>query len=346
MIECTGIFLSAGTTYLEIFMYSFIAKGITVGHLLTRYVLREVLGICVGLPIDLIVALFWMPDYRSYWKINYKDDQGTDPSIYYDGTQRSGFCRIMIGWIGEWTGYAVGSVLGAVVGLTLFVPDSVFRGIRFLKQTLDQGLLEYSHFIGTNRYLQSTAVFRPSEESFNMKHSWNIGAGTLGALIGVAPFALSKLIAFFIPVDASPIVVDISTFLGGLVGCVTGSILWLPNFILNKTIALIDWGRDTAFKGIALLYAKTKTNPTSVVEDGNACDVACDAAIHSAEFRAKVKEYKTINVLELLGGTGENKEVVIFPEPHPGKAVLSAVPVPPPPIANPVNNKNPEHNVI
>lgn len=55
-------------------MYAFVAKGITVGTILTRRLFRTITGI-PGLLIDFGAAVFNKPDFESYWNLDMNTTQ-------------------------------------------------------------------------------------------------------------------------------------------------------------------------------------------------------------------------------------------------------------------------------
>ena len=171
-------------------MYAFIVKGSVVGHVLTRRVLREITEI-PGIAIDVILALFWMPDYTSYWNNN-------SAAIYYlDGTSNTGVMQGLFGWIGELLGFAFGAPLGGFIGALVFIPDLILRGILFLKETVFQLTDDFALFVGNYRWFTEIGAYQNPIGYF--EKAWNISLGTIGVLIGVVPYTLAKIVEFVFP---------------------------------------------------------------------------------------------------------------------------------------------------
>lgn len=126
-------------------MYAYFAKGMTVGHVLTRLVLREITSI-PGVILDLILAIFWIPDYTSYWNENSIHIE------YADGTRHTGVMRGVFGWIGEALGFVIGAPVGAIIGTALFFPDLLLRGIISLKRNYMTLLMSLLFLLATQLF--------------------------------------------------------------------------------------------------------------------------------------------------------------------------------------------------
>ncbi|WP_392536859.1 hypothetical protein [Legionella sp. 227] len=274
-------------------MYAYFAKGMTVGHVVTRMVLREITSI-PGIILDLILAIFWVPDYTSYWneKSAYID--------YADGTRHHGVMRGIFGWIGEALGFAIGAPIGALIGTALFFPDLLFRGLIFLKNKIYGSLDDFAAFIGKTTFFESLNVYEVPQ-SYSQK-AWNLGTATLGIALTTIPFIIAKALEFFLPfLSLSRPIAVLGCAIGGLSGWAVGLTLSLPTYFLSKCIDLLELGRTAVLNGVALVYAKSGQVPVSLENPDHECCVP-PTAIHSDEFYEQVEYYSHTSWRQLLLG--------------------------------------------
>lgn len=277
-------------------MYAFFTKGMTVGHILTRLVLREITSI-PGVILDFIFAIFWMPDYTSYWAEQ-------SQAIYYaDNTRHTGVMRGLFGWVGEILGFVIGGTSGAIIGTALFLPDLLYRGFVYLAQTIHNSLNDFAVFIGQTSFFARLAV--ASEPHNYMSKSWNLGVATLGMLLSAIPYVATKAVGFFIPfLDLSYPVAYLFSAAGGLLGWALGAVLYPPIYLLEKLIDLAEQFRTTVTKAVALVYAKSGEEPTGSGDE----ECIPFAAIHSAAFCDQVTHYRRTTWAALIFGPLKKQE--------------------------------------
>ncbi|VEB38349.1 hypothetical protein [Legionella cherrii] len=274
-------------------MYAYFAKGMTVGHVLTRLVLREITSI-PGIILDLILAMFWVPDYTSYWNENsaYID--------YADGTRHHGVMRGVFGWIGEALGFAIGAPIGALIGTALFFPDLLFRGLIFLNKKISNSLDYFAAFIGKTTFFESLNVYEVPQSYF--QKAWNLGTATVGIALTAIPFIIAKALEFFLPfLSLSRPIAVLGCALGGLSGWALGLTLSLPTYFLSKCIDLLELARTAVLNGVALVYAKSGQVPVSLENPDHECCIP-PTAVHSDEFCDQVKHYSHTSWTQLLLG--------------------------------------------
>ncbi len=273
-------------------MYAYFAKGMTVGHVLTRLVLREITSI-PGIILDLILAIFWIPDYTSYW------DKNSAYIEYADGTRHTGVMRAIFGWIGETLGFAIGAPIGALIGTALFFPDLLLRGILFLQKKLYNSVDEYAVFIGKAAFFEHFNVY-DSPTAYPQK-AWNLGTATVGIALAAVPYIAAKAIEFFLPFLplSYPVAVVCST-IGGLSGWALGLLLYPFAYLLEKCTNLIELCRNAVLHGVALVYAKSGQIPHGP-EHYNECCIPSNA-VHSDEFRKQVAHYGHTSWAKLIFG--------------------------------------------
>ncbi|QMT60686.1 hypothetical protein [Legionella sp. PC997] len=274
-------------------MYAYFAKGATVGHVLARRVLRELTSI-PGIILDFMFAIFWIPDYTSYWASNSAHIE------YADGTRHHGVMRGVFGWIGELLGFIIGTPVGAIIGTALFFPDLLFQGFLFLKKKLYESLDEFAVFIGRTTFFENLNVYE-APNSYGQK-AWNLGVATVGILLTALPYIAAKVLEFFIPfLPLSAPIAYIGSELGGLAGLGLGVLLYMPAYFLNKCTDLIELCRNAVLNGVALVYGKSGEVPVGARGNQSDCCVP-DNAVHSDEFLAQVEHYNRTSWAQLIFG--------------------------------------------
>ncbi|KTD02492.1 hypothetical protein [Fluoribacter gormanii] len=274
-------------------MYAYFAKGATVGQLLTRRILREITSI-PGIMLDFMFAMFWIPDYTSYW------DTNSAYIEYADGTRMHGVMRGFFGWIGELLGFVIGAPIGAIIGTALFFPDLLLRGFLLLKTKLYDSLDEFAVFIGKTTFFENLNVYE-APSSYSQK-AWNLGVATIGMVLTTIPYIAAKALEFFLPfLPLSGPIAYIGSELGGLAGWAIGALLYMPAYLLNRCTDLIELGRNAIFKSVALVYAKSEEAPVGAPGHRSDCCVP-DKAVHSDEFLEQVEHYRRTSWAKLIFG--------------------------------------------
>lgn len=274
-------------------MYAYFAKGMTVGHVLTRMVLREITSI-PGIILDFILAMFWIPDYTSYWKENsaYID--------YADGTRHYGVMRGIFGWIGEALGFAIGAPIGALIGTALFIPDLLLQGLIALKKKIYSSIDDFAVFIGKTTFFESLGAYDVPTTYF--QKAWNIGTATVGIALAAIPFVIAKTLDFFLPfLNLSQPVAVFCSAIGGLAGWGLGLLLSPPAYFISKCTELLERFRAAVLQGVALVYAKSGQAPVTPDRHNHECCIPAQA-IHSDEFYQQVNYYKRTSWAQLLLG--------------------------------------------
>ncbi|CAM3074158.1 Uncharacterised protein [Legionella steigerwaltii] len=273
-------------------MYAYFAKGLTVGHVLTRVVLREITSI-PGIILDLILAMFWVPNYSSYWR------EGSSYIEYADRTRHYGVMRGIFGWVGEALGFVIGAPIGAIIGTVLFFPDLLLQGLIFLKKKLENSLDDFAVFIGKTTFFESLVYDKPT--SFLQK-AWNIGTATIGMSLAAIPFIIAKALEFFLPfLSLSQPIVALCSAIGGLSGWALGILISPPAYFISKCIDLLELGRTAILHGVALVYAKSGETPVTTESHDYDCCIPAQA-IHSEEFYKQVDYYSHTSWAQLLFG--------------------------------------------
>ncbi len=306
-------------------MYSHLVKGFSVGHLLTRRVLRTITSI-PGVAIDAIVAMFWAPNYRDYW-YNFNS--------YADGT-RVGPIEGVFGWIGEATGMVVGALVGSVIGLAVYGVDSLFSLVRLVQQSLYDGL------DGLNQFLVgiSPSFSFPIENSPNyLIKAFNLGSFILGGLIAACPWLIAKTLEFCVPPMEDYLsrgVQYTSGWLGGSAMFLVSIPLYPAVYLFKRGVELYSSLRETMRFSVAVVYGKTGTEPA--LDAGNVLECQCpEHTLHSDEFRADVR-YVSQSSWSVLLRNGFHRSAPAAPvnvqvvhQPPPVAAVHQAqVELPPP----------------
>lgn len=271
-------------------MYAYIAKGFTVGHTLTRRLFRNMTAM-PGLVLDAVfVAPFWCPHYETYWQ--------QALFLYPDGTEARGFLRWIFGCVGDITGALLGSFIGAIIGLSIFAPNRLGLGIRWVCLNLFHEIDDFAKAIARHSYLDGFVYNNP--DNYRQK-AWNVSAGTLGLMIGSPLYGIAKTIEFFLPIGNK-----LSHFLWGtglVLGGIAGSIISIPAYPVYKftssVIRLYDTCRDIIRKGVAFIYLKT--NQTLYQPDPECC-LMPQEAVHSDKFRDQFNGLKGISTTAFLLG--------------------------------------------
>lgn len=270
-------------------MYPFIAKGITLGQLLTRRVFRTVTGI-PGLLIDVGVAIFWKPNFESYWNLEenyilYLDEVKTSP------------VRGFFGYVGDIIGTLLGGFAGGLISLGLYFPDLMLRGISYSYIKLSDALSNLADIVD-----EKGKEFFPTFEKPKkyMSKAWNVSVATLGLAIAVPIYTVSRAIQFFLTpgkTEVSDWLWKVSGFAGGLIGSIIAISLFPVKHIADRLVDLYSGFRNTIRSTTAFIYAKTNTEPVKVDED------CCTMGLHSDEFRQQVEACKELSTTTILYGT-------------------------------------------
>ena len=307
-------------------MYSNIIKGFTTGHTLTRRVLRNLTSI-PGVLLDFIVAIFWVPNYQSYW--NY-----TVP--YADGT-RVGILRGAFGWIGEALGLVVGPPLGIAIGLALFFPDAILRIITWAQRGIYKGFDRLAAKIGNSTLFENFSVFKKPANYF--EKAWNIGVFFLGSLIAIVPVILAKTLQFFLPFLRNGLSWAITKSLGAVTGALMTALIATPvfpvQFLFRKLVDLYEGFSGVVRNAIALVYARTKQEPAKF-GDTRLITLPNDT-MHSPEFRQKVADYKSASWTSIVLGKLKDNTAA-----DAGKDAATTTPTSPKPLAKitPIDDEN------
>ncbi len=271
-------------------MYAYLAKGATVGHVLTRRVLRGITSI-PGVLLDLMLAILWVPEYTSYWDTNsaYID--------YADGTRLHGVMQGAFGWIGELLGFVIGAPVGAIIGATLFFPDLLHQGLLSLKHKIYDSVDAFAVFIGQTTFFEN--VYE-APSSYSQK-AWNLGVA-VSTIFTAIPYLAAKALEFFLPfLPLSMPIAYIGSELGGLAGWAIGALLYIPIHFLDKCTDLIELCRNAVLNGVALIYGKSGEVPAGANGYRSECCVP-DNAVHSDKFRDQVEHYKNTTWAKLIFG--------------------------------------------
>jgi len=254
-------------------MYSYLSKGVTVGQLLTRRLLRTVIGV-PGMAIDLLLALFWLPDYQSYWD---------EMSLQYSDNTQTGFFQGLFGWVGEVAGYLLGALIGGTIGLGIGAIDGFLSLCRQSQDKFYASLHALSNFVGRSTFFDNYFVIQRPE--YYLSRSWNIGALVIGVPLAAIPYATAKMLEFFIPALENHMS-KFTTACCGVVGSIVLSAIAIPLYavppVADKLWELYDLGRMKVRGLIAIVYGKANV----LVTPDNSC--LGDEVMHSEEFCAEV----------------------------------------------------------
>jgi hypothetical protein len=268
-------------------MYTHISKGFTLGHVLTRRLLRFITS-APGAVIDLLAAVFWTPNYTSYWE-NY---------IPYGDGVKAGIFEGLFGWIGEVAGYIVGGTAGAVIGFALFFPDGIIRGASWLYNQVCDGLNKAANLIGEREAFKKHTYKEPKNY---LQKSWNLSVGTLGSVIGVALAIIPRVIEFILPVignTASTFAWNAGKIIGGAIGMVVCTPLYIAKHLTDRFVSGYQSLRNGMRSFAAFVYAKGKQNLYNVYE----AECVSPSSVHSQEFKNKYQHCKQTSTTELIFG--------------------------------------------
>ncbi|TAL65367.1 MAG: hypothetical protein EPN84_01585 [Legionella sp.] len=262
-------------------MYRYIVKGFTLGHVLMRRLLRNLIGL-PGLIIDYSVFLFvgpFDPNYLDYMHIYYADDKGV--SLF----------RGIFGWIGEALGFVIGPVIGVPVALALYVVDSLLWIFRQAHLTFLNELIKLTNSFKNYSFFDNFLLFTNVESFFQAM--WNIGATVLGGPLALGPYLLFKTLEYLFPfledTLSSKTVRFISTLTGAAL-CGLSLILFPVGYLSDKFGEFYENSRDKIQTFAALLYAKMDEYPKY-------SDV-----YHSDKFQDKVEQLRYSSWDDILFG--------------------------------------------
>lgn len=273
-------------------MYTHLAKGFTVGQVLTRRLCRAITG-APGILIDAFLAVFnccsRTGNYLAYW-----DETGMS---YADGTAQSGIAQPLLGWIGDLAGALVGAIAGMGIGLACYFPDLILRGVAKLHDVIHDGCDWLAKTVGDHALFNDFKTFHNPKNY--VQKAWNLSAGILGTVIAAPLYGICKLVEYFV----SPLGNKLSNAawkFGGITGGVLGSIaacaMWPVKHVCNKVVNLFHGFRDKVRSLTAFVYAKTDSAP---LDQDECCS---KEAYHSEQFKAKVREYKNESTTKILFG--------------------------------------------
>lgn len=274
-------------------MYAYLAKGYTAGHILARRILREVTGL-PGLVLDCFFALFWVPDFTSYW------DENSAKITYFDGTETTSVFKGLFGLAGEVMGYCIGAPIGALIGLTFYVPDLLLRGAIGLYQLIQNSIDDFAVFLG-NTVLFEDLLMDENPQGYQEK-AWNLGIAFIGMPLIAVPYVVAKAVGFVFPfLDLSYPIAALGALVGGLSGFVLAAFASIPLYFVDKAFELMIYVREITSNTVALIYACG-----NVDMDDSCCG---PDVLHSEGFRAQVDHYEESSWGEILFGLkGGNQE--------------------------------------
>lgn len=319
-------------------MYSHLLKGFTVGQTLTRRVFRNITSL-VGLLIDAIfVANLYPGGYSQYWQ---------QASIsYFDETRVAGYCRGLSGWAGDIIGYVIGSIAGVIIGFACYIPDIILRGICELNDLIGNTLNSFANIVGSHPLCQHFNNANPPNNY--IQKAWNISIGTLGLIVALPLYSVTKLVETFLPFLGHSLS-NTAWALGGHAGGMIGILISIPIFpikhVCNTLVDLYRGFRNKVRSLTAFIYAKT--NQTCAAEINDECIPAIpNAVMHAPEFRQKVEEYKRSSTTEILCGSLRLAHAAPEPYANPPRNAAPAQ-LPPPEVAPPPYCNNAlSHSVV
>lgn len=272
-------------------MYAFIAKGYSVGNIITRRLLRNLTSF-PGFILDAaIIAPFWWPHYQDFWS-------GSRYLQYADGEKAFGLFCPLVGWLGDRVGYVMGALIGTLLGFTLSVPDCFLRFTQWSYQASCQALSEFSCAVSQHILFKNQTYQNPLNHY--IQHSWNISIATIGFLLGTVLFCCIRLIEIVFPTDnkMTQWAWKIGLYTGASIGIIMGFILYPLTSALATALKLYDRVSESIENIIAFVYAKSNTVPY----EKNSDNCVPNEYIHSQSFREKVNKIKMTSTMTLLYG--------------------------------------------
>ncbi len=273
-------------------MYSHIAKGLTIGHLVTRRVFRTITGV-PGLLIDLIAALFWVPHYSAYWK---------DTEMTYAYGEKVSGMQGVFGWIGETLGFVIGAPLGGLIGFCLYIPHRLVQAVNWL-YTQVENLCEFIAQDLAQRPLITNGWVFKAPRSWGQK-SANIYAVTLGTVTALPFWLAAKGLEFVFQArtnEFSQGVWSTASWFGLALGVICLSI---PSMFMQYSVGrLRKVGHalhNATVKTTAFIYAKGNEEPQPEGHVEECCFTGND--LHSQAFRKLHAQYKKTATLDILFG--------------------------------------------
>ncbi|MFI4962944.1 MAG: hypothetical protein ACHP6H_03705 [Legionellales bacterium] len=274
-------------------MYRYLTKGLVIGSLLTSKLLRTITSI-PGLVIDFGISLFWYPNFAAYWE---------DPQMtYFDGEKTSGF-RGLFGFIGEIIGILVGLPVGCVIGLGIYLVDSVLYNIREAQIALGESLISFAKWLPQSPFFSHFTLEKKPTQFW--LYAFNIGAALLGGLVAAPFYLFFKTLEFIFPSLESEASSAVLSIISGLAGTVifAASILLFPVvYLLEKVGQLYDGVRDNFQTALAIIYAKSGREPSTNI---NPEDLD---ALYSEEFRDKVANHRDLSWEVIIFGLRQGAE--------------------------------------
>jgi len=257
-------------------MYAYIVKSSVVTTLLLRRLLRSITSV-PGILVDVfLLAPLWLPRYRSYWD--------NSEMTYLDGT-RVGVMEGILGFVGEILGFVIGIPLGAAIGLSVYIVDSVFWALKSVQQFVYSSFNKLATWVGRHEVTREYFAVAKDENRSYLDKAWNIGTVVLGGLLGFIPYLAARLIEFFIPV-LGPSLSKLATHFFGLIGGTFFFLLALPLYpvvhFIQKTMELYQIIHEKIRSAVVVLYAKMGMDEIAM----EALDFA--NVTHSQQFRAEV----------------------------------------------------------
>lgn len=267
----------------ELFMYSHLAKGFTLGERLTRRLFRKI----IGFPGLLIDVFFIAPIFRKQ-SGKYSDFWVHNQAHYPDGSEVSGFAQVILGYVGDLTGAVVGGFIGSLLGFAFYIPDGILRLVALGHDYVQDQLDKLANVMAEKQHVFSDLTIKLP--ATYLAKAWNISAVTLGAVLAAIPYLFAKSLEFFIPPFGSRLsegICKAGAFFGGVIGSLTAIVFFPLKHVCNRLVDLFRDFREAVRTITAIVYAQTNVS----IYDSKDC-IPPPAAVHSEKFVNKVNSFK------------------------------------------------------
>ena len=124
-------------------------------------------------------------EYKDYWR--------ETRAQYADGTSLTGAMRTLFGWIGDLIGTTLGAVMGTLIGLGLFIPDSLLRGAAWIYDQIKERANMFVSIAG--KYPLFASFNNHTQPNNYTQKAWNISTVTLGIVIAIVPYIAIKCVS-------------------------------------------------------------------------------------------------------------------------------------------------------